>query len=105
MATKAFFKFEILINVLVIYFRFIWIPMLWVYGHYKYFYSYSAVIDFRRHNLTSVDVRFWRLKSIWRLKSKSDVCRRQILTSKGDPRAVRFNKVNAGPPSTTLAQH
>ena len=25
---------------------------------------YSAKIDFRRQNLTSVDVRFWRLKSI-----------------------------------------
>ena len=25
---------------------------------------YSAVIDFSRQNLTSVDVRFWRLKSI-----------------------------------------
>ena len=26
--------------------------------------SYSAGIDFSRQNLTSVDVRFWRLKSI-----------------------------------------
>ena len=26
----------------------LWIPMLWVYCHYKYFYSYSAGIDFRR---------------------------------------------------------
>ena len=25
---------------------------------------YSAGIDFRRQNLTSVDVKFWRLKSI-----------------------------------------
>ena len=38
--------------------------MLWVYGHYKYARSYSAGIDFRRQNLTSTDVRFWRLKSI-----------------------------------------
>ena len=30
--------------------------MLWVYGHLKYFYSYSAVIDFNRQNLTSTDV-------------------------------------------------
>ena len=37
--------------------------MLWVYGHYKYFNSFSAWIDFRR-----------------------DVFRRQILTSKVDPR-------------------
>ena len=54
---------EIIINVLVSSFRFIWIPMLWVYGNYKYFYSYSAGIDFSRQNLTSTDVRFWRLKS------------------------------------------
>ena len=32
--------------------------MLWVYSHYKYFYSYSAVIEFRRQILTSkVDPR------------------------------------------------
>ena len=30
--------------------------MLWVYGHSKYFYSYSPGIDFRRQNLTSTDV-------------------------------------------------
>ena len=28
------------------------------------FYPYSAGIDLSRHTLTSVDVRFWRLKSI-----------------------------------------
>ena len=28
------------------------------------FNSYSAGIDFRRQNVTSVDVRFWRLKTI-----------------------------------------
>ena len=59
-----FFYFEIIINVLVSSFQFIWIPMLWVYCHYKYFYSYSAGIDFIRLNLTSVDVRFWRVKSV-----------------------------------------
>ena len=37
-----------------------------------------TVIDFSRHNLTSTDVR-----------SQSDVYRRQILTTKVDPRAVR----------------
>ena len=32
--------------------------MLWVYDHYKYFYSYSAGIDFSRQNLTpKVDPR------------------------------------------------
>ena len=41
---------------------------------------YSAGIALSRQNLTSVDVRFWRLKSI---------PRRQILTTKVDPRAVR----------------
>ena len=29
--------------------------MLWVYDQYKYFYSYSAAIDFRRQILTSKD--------------------------------------------------
>ena len=67
-------------NILVSSFRFIWIPMLWVHGHYKYVLSFSAEIDFRRQNLTSTDIRFWRLKS-----------RRQILTPKIDPRAVRVN--------------
>ena len=38
--------------------------MSWVYGHYKYFNSYSG-IDFRRQNLTSTDVRFW-----WRFRVK-----------------------------------
>ena len=38
--------------------------MLWVYDRYKYFYSYSAGIDFSGQNLTSTDVRLWRLKSI-----------------------------------------
>ena len=44
--------------------------MLWVYGQYKYFYSYSAGIDFSCQNLTST---FWR----------------QILTTNVDPRALR----------------
>ena len=42
------FKFKNIINVLDSSFRFIWIPMLWVYDRYKYFYSYSAGIYFRR---------------------------------------------------------
>ena len=32
---------------------------------------YSAGIDFSRQNLTSVDVRFWRLKSLPRCNSKN----------------------------------
>ena len=71
---KLFFQFEIIINVLVISFWFIWIPMLWVYGHYKYVYSYSTGIDFSRQNLTSTDVRFWRLKSIPALQGLKNIC-------------------------------
>ena len=50
-----FFQFEIIITVLVSSFRFIWIPMLWVYGHYtrNIFYSYSAGNDFSRQSPTS----------------------------------------------------
>ena len=37
--------------------------MLWVYGHYEYFNSYSAGIDFRRQILTSkIDPRAVRVK-------------------------------------------
>ena len=60
-----FTQFEIIFNVSVTSSRFIWIPMLWVYGHYKYFYSYSVGIYFSR--------------------------RRQILTTKVYPRTVRVN--------------
>ena len=64
METKGFFPFEIITNVLVISFRFFWIPMLLlVSGHCKHLLSFSAGIDFRRQNLTSMDVRFLRLKS------------------------------------------
>ena len=38
--------------------------MLWVYDHCKYVYSCSVGIDFRRQNLTSTDVRFWRQKCV-----------------------------------------
>ena len=39
------------------------LPMLLVYGHYKYVYSYSAGIDSRRQILTSrVDPRTKRVK-------------------------------------------
>ena len=55
---KGFFQFEISLNVSVRSFCFISMPMLWVYGHYKYFYAYSAEIDFRRQNVTPTDVRF-----------------------------------------------
>ena len=42
------FKFEVTINVLVSSFRFIWIPMLWVYDSYKYFTHFRARTNFRR---------------------------------------------------------
>ena len=45
---------EIIINVLVCSFRFIWIPMLCVYIHYEYFISFSAGINFRRQNGTLI---------------------------------------------------
>ena len=60
--TLGLFQFDIIINVLFSSFRFISIPMLWVYGHLKYFYSYSPGIDFSRH--------------------RRHVYRRQILTTK-----------------------
>ena len=47
-------KFEILLHILVSSFWFIWILL---------YYSYSAGIDIRHQNLTSTDVRFWRLNS------------------------------------------
>ena len=62
--TKGFFSFWNHHKCLSQSFWFIWIPMLWVYSHYKYAYSYSAGSDFSRQNLTSTDVRFWRLESV-----------------------------------------
>ena len=67
-------KFKIVINVLVSYFCFIWIPMLCVYGHYRLFNSFSAGIVFRRQNLMSRDVRFRRLKTIPVLKGLPISC-------------------------------
>ena len=48
METQVFFQFEIIVNVLASYFCLIFIPMWQVYGHYTYFYLYSAGIDFKR---------------------------------------------------------
>ena len=78
-----FFKFKIIRNVLVSSFCFIWISMLWVYGRYKYFYTYSAGFDFRRQNLTSkVDPRAVMVKSL-AITYYSDTW--QAATSVGDP--------------------
>ena len=65
---KGIFQFEITINVLFSSSRFIWISTLWVYGHYNLFNSFSIGTVFRRQNLTSIDVRFWRLKTFPALK-------------------------------------
>ena len=60
---KELFHFEIIINDLVSTFCFVCILMFWVYCHYKYPYSYGARIDFRRQNLTSkIDPRAVRVK-------------------------------------------
>ena len=40
---KGYFQFEIIINVLVSSFRFIGIPMLWVYSRYEYFLLFSSL--------------------------------------------------------------
>ena len=56
----VFCHFEIIINILVSSFRFIWIHMLWVYGHYKYF---TLPVGG-----STLDVRIWRLQ-----RSDSDV--------------------------------
>ena len=108
MKTKGFFQFEIIINVLVCSFRFIWIHMSSDYGHYNFgiFFSVSTVI--RRQNLTSINVRFWRLKTVlksflsstinatdprgpkclamywrWKRRSGGDGCRCQTCGPKG----------------------
>ena len=66
METKCLF--EIISDVLVGSFRYIWIPMSWVYSHYKYFNSSSPGTVFIRQNLTSTDIRFWRIKTVPALK-------------------------------------
>ena len=69
METKGFFQFEIFINVLFTFFRFIWIPMVWVYVQYKYLNSFQC------------GDRVYA--------SESDVQIRQIVTYKDGPRAKR----------------
>ena len=64
-------QFEIIINVLVSSSCLIWIPMLWVFNHYKCFnniFSFSAGTVFIRQSLTYKDVRFWRIKTVPALK-------------------------------------
>ena len=63
---RCFFKFEIIINVLAISLRMIWIPMLWVYGNYKYFDTSVSGL--------SLDIRFWRIKAVPALKGQGKIC-------------------------------
>ena len=56
-------------------FRFITIPILWVYHHYNWFIYFSARIDFRRQ-----DSEVYCRRAFYR---------RQIMTSEVDPRVER----------------
>ena len=58
---RRFFQFEIIINVLVSSFGFIWIPILRVYCHF----TLSA-------RGPTLDVRFWRLKTVLALKGLNE---------------------------------
>ena len=97
------------------------------------FYSFSAGIDFTRQNLTSLDVRFWRLKSYPRTKRANIVgtlCDRQLgltfnsswttngkrghapcfrqmseIDLPGNAQKLARRRVHVGPASLTLAQH
>ena len=66
---EVVFLFEININVFVSSFCFIWIPMLCVYGHCKYLYSLSMVINL--------------IPNLWRLLTKCKVpsCHKRFNTS------------------------
>ena len=86
-----FFQFEIIINVSVGSFRFIWIPMLWVYSHYTYF-----TLSVRGSNL---DARIWRLfdvrfrhpKTILMLKGLTECIHFQaILTTNENHKGIKF---------------
>ena len=67
-ADQGFLQFQLITDVLVRSFRFIWIPILWVYGYYK-----SITLLVRGSTL---DGRIWR---------------RYTSDSKVDPRAERVN--------------
>ena len=73
-----YMQFEIIINILVSSFRFVWIPMLSttvIMGMrpWSFFYFFRAGIVFIRQNLTSTDVRFWRIKTVPALKYSKPV--------------------------------
>ena len=54
METKGFL-FEILMNVVVVFFSFICKPMLWIYGSDKHYNSFSAEVNIRCQNMTLKD--------------------------------------------------
>ena len=58
--------------------------MLWVYGYYQCCDSFSVGIVFRRQNMTSLDVTFWRLKTVPALKGSMELstmaqCRTDVI--------------------------
>ena len=61
METKGFLQFEIIINVLVIYFCFIWIPMLWVYLIYEDgpIYMFSKMFQDKWNVTENVNIIKW----------------------------------------------
>ena len=56
---KGFFQFEKILNVLVSSFRFIWTPMVWVYGKicllWKSIQPHNAVIEWNLHSLFRIE--------------------------------------------------
>ena len=59
--TKGIFQFEIVLITLITLHLNTYVISLLPFWMFDFF---SAGIDFRRHNLTSIDVRFWRVKSL-----------------------------------------
>ena len=109
---KGFSYFDIIINVLVSFFCFIWINVLWVYGHCttcsSVYYSFCA--------------KFWRPKRVPALKglinrTKYMTNRQKIRISTASYNGGQLNQYlrqyktlnqcrsNVGPPSYTLRQH
>ena len=67
---KGYFQFEAIINVILalpLHLNLVYIRTL-----YCWFF-FSAGIDFRHDNLTSLDVRFWHLKSVTALKGTNTI--------------------------------
>ena len=76
METKGFFQFEIVIYGLVISSRLIWIPVLWVHGHYRYFNSFSAGTVFIRKTLTyKYSPRTEKVNGHFSTQNRNSTCR------------------------------